>query len=79
MGWSFCGHFCVVGESFHSRFLLKNAFSWAAQNKTAIHKQREITSFLINDWVTAKIGLNGLDPDLDQNKHRINLELVRIE
>jgi hypothetical protein len=26
------------------------------------------------DWVTAKIGLNGLDPDLDQNKHRINLE-----
>jgi hypothetical protein len=27
-------------------------------------------------WVTAKIGLNGLDPDLDQNKHRINLEWV---
>jgi hypothetical protein len=25
-------------------------------------------------WVTAKIGLNGLDPDLDQNKHRMNLE-----
>ncbi len=30
--------------------------------------------FLICDWVTAKIGLNGLDLDLDQNKHRINLE-----
>jgi hypothetical protein len=26
------------------------------------------------NWVAAKIGLNGLDPDLDQNKHRINLE-----
>jgi hypothetical protein len=25
-------------------------------------------------WVTFKIGLNGLDPDLDPNKHRINLE-----
>jgi hypothetical protein len=27
-------------------------------------------------WVAVKIGLNGLDPDLDQNKHRINLEWV---
>ncbi len=26
--------------------------------------------------VTASIGLNNLDPDLDQNKHRINLEWV---
>jgi hypothetical protein len=26
--------------------------------------------------VTVKIGLNGLDPDLDWNKHRINLEWV---
>ncbi len=25
-------------------------------------------------WVTAKIGLNGLDPDLDQYKYRINLK-----
>jgi hypothetical protein len=25
-------------------------------------------------WVTVKIGLNGLDPDLDRNKHRINPE-----
>jgi hypothetical protein len=25
-------------------------------------------------WVTVKIGLNGLDLDLDRNKHRINLE-----
>ncbi len=30
-------------------------------------------------WVTAKIGLSRLDPDLDQNKHRINLESVRIK
>jgi hypothetical protein len=26
------------------------------------------------EWVAIKIGLNGLDPDLDRNKHRINLE-----
>ncbi len=26
--------------------------------------------------MTVKIGLNGLDPDSDQNKHRINLEWV---
>ncbi len=25
-------------------------------------------------WVTVKIGLSGLDPNLDRNKHRINLE-----
>jgi hypothetical protein len=25
-------------------------------------------------WVIAKIGLNSLDPDKDQNKHRIKLE-----
>jgi hypothetical protein len=24
-------------------------------------------------------GLNGLDPDLDRNKHRMNLDKVRIE
>ncbi len=29
---------------------------------------------IISDWVTVKIGLNGLDLDLDRNKHRINLE-----
>ncbi len=31
---------------------------------------------MLKHWVTAKIGLNGLDWDLDQNKHRINLEWV---
>ncbi len=28
---------------------------------------------------TVKIGINGLDPDLYRNKHRINLEYVEIE
>ncbi len=50
MGWLFCGHFSVIGESFRSYFLLKSAFSWAAQNKTAVHKQHKITSLLINDY-----------------------------
>jgi hypothetical protein len=27
MGWSFCCHFSVVGESFHSQFLLKKISS----------------------------------------------------
>ncbi len=27
--------------------------------------------FILLHWVTVKIGLNGLDPDLDRNKHRI--------
>ncbi len=49
MGWSFCGHFSVVCELFHSRFLFKNVFSWAARNKTAFHKQHKITSLVIND------------------------------
>jgi hypothetical protein len=30
--------------------------------------------FILFYWVTVKIGLNGLDPDLVRNKHRINLE-----
>jgi hypothetical protein len=34
---------------------------------------------LLIEWVTAKIGLNSLDPDLDQNKHRINLEWVAVK
>jgi hypothetical protein len=50
MEWSFCGHFGIIGESFHSCFLLKNAFSGAAQHKIAIHKQHVITSLLINDY-----------------------------
>jgi hypothetical protein len=49
MGWSFFCHFSAVGESFHSHFLLKNAFSRAARNKKTIHKQHKITSLLIND------------------------------
>jgi hypothetical protein len=46
MGWLFCCHFSVVGESFCSHFLLKISSSLAAQNKTAIHKQHNITSLL---------------------------------
>ncbi len=30
-------------------------------------------------WVTVKIGINGLAPDLYQNKHRINPEYLEIE
>jgi hypothetical protein len=30
-------------------------------------------------WVTFKIGINGLGPDLYQNKHKINPEYIQIE
>ncbi len=30
-------------------------------------------------WVTVKIGIDGLDPDLYRNIHRINPEYVEIE
>jgi hypothetical protein len=38
-----------------------------------------MNSSITNEWVTVNMGLNGLDPDSDQNKHRINLEKVQIE
>jgi hypothetical protein len=36
-------------------------------------------SCLLIIWVTVKIGINGLDPDLYWNKNRINPEYVEIE
>ncbi len=49
MGWSFCCHFCVVGESFHSRFLLIKFSSWAAstKHKTYINSQTAQTHIII--------------------------------
>ncbi len=48
------GHFMVILVLLVSCsipvFKLKNAFSWAAWNKTAIHKQHIIISLLINDY-----------------------------
>jgi hypothetical protein len=35
--------------------------------------------FILINWVTTKIGINGSYPDLYQNKHRINPEYMQIE
>ncbi len=35
---------------------------------------KSIPILAATQWVTVKIGLNDLDPDLDRNKHRINPE-----
>ncbi len=44
-----------------------------------MHRLFKINVPIINNqWVTVKIGINGLDPDLYRNKHRINPEYVEI-
>ncbi len=69
-------HLTPGGVSFpmSSPFFL---FTYLRKKKCTLHDI--FFYFNTRHWVTVKIGIHGLDPDLYRNKHRINPEYVEIE
>jgi hypothetical protein len=69
MGWSFCGHFSVVHESFHSRFFNCLFLSPEQHEIKQLHKQHKITSLLINDYNLNKHTIEQHQTQLSIRKH----------
>ncbi len=60
----------IIVKNKNIQALMTKQFIWSFSNSLLSLRNTNI----VTQVVAIKIGLNCLDPDLDRNKHRINLE-----